>query len=615
MRFKNVVKAMALFIFVIPALAGCGQTSQTSEGGSSSAVTGKEETFSYWLGTGELGNYFSGYADNPVMRYLTNYKTWGSNKTKLKFDFQIPATGTQSDACTTMISSGQYTDIIDLSYYKGKESMEALLNDGVILDLTEYVNKYMPHYLAWLDKHPLYAKTAVDYVNGEKKYLELYSYSDSVDPFWGFQYRRDWLAKYGTNPKTGVAFKGAYDENGSWSDDIVFPNGGTDPIYISDWEWMFDIFSKALIGEGVSDGYCMSLYYPGYNPNGDFISAFGGGGPLFYNDNGTACFGYDTDTTRTYYKCINAWYKNGWIDKKFAEHTNELFYQTDTTKVHSGKVACWYGQTASLYKSLDISEGQPNSPENGYTNGICVYGARQPINDIYGSDAQKNKTPFTFYYPSLEGTSTVITTAAKDKDLEALFSYLDYMYSDQGALLHSIGLSKEQYEECQDPIYTKLGLTDGAYTVVDANGNPWVEGTSTGSKKYKYAKLVSDDLIVQGTVKNMRVVGRSYDLANDWYRTEPSQYLHSLAEWRIYPERGTFLSSMTGQMSSDDNKAYSSLNNNLNNFINKYGPTLVTGKTDPNSDTAWNSYITSVEKYGTEKVRVIFQNLLDKFYK
>lgn len=51
---------------------------------------------------------------------------------------------------------------------------------------------------------------------------------------------------------------------------------------------------------------------------------------------------------------------------------------------------------------LDVSGGEPYNAENGYTNGRMVFGTRQPINDIYVTDAQKNATPYCMYQVSLK---------------------------------------------------------------------------------------------------------------------------------------------------------------------------------------------------------------------
>ena len=73
------------------------------------------------------------------------------------------------------------------------------------------------------------------------------------------------------------------------------------------------------------------------------------------------------------------------------------------------------------------------------------------------------------YQVSLEYNSFVVTDKAADKDLEALFRLFDYMYSEEGSLLRTYGLNKEQYNLTQDEFYTRIGLTDGAYQVVETD--------------------------------------------------------------------------------------------------------------------------------------------------
>lgn len=130
-----------------------------------------------------------------------------------------------------------------------------MYEEGIILDLTDLVRENMPNYCAVLDSNEAVRGKAVYDVDGEEKILAIYGVNEDYPYYFaGTMYRRDWLVKYGTNPQTGAAFTGGYtDENDvdSWVDDVVFPSGGTDPVYISDWEWMFEIFEKALADQGL----------------------------------------------------------------------------------------------------------------------------------------------------------------------------------------------------------------------------------------------------------------------------------------------------------------------------------------------------------------------------
>lgn len=57
---------------------------------------------------------------------------------------------------------------------------------------------------------------------------------------------------------------------------------GTEPFFLSDWEWMFDIFTKAQAELGITDSYCLSMYYPGFTWAGGLCSCFGEGGIIWY---------------------------------------------------------------------------------------------------------------------------------------------------------------------------------------------------------------------------------------------------------------------------------------------------------------------------------------------
>lgn len=498
-----------------------------------------------------------------------------------------------------MLATGDYSDMFDTSYYTG--SLVDLYNQGIIMDLTDYVNTKMPHYLAWLDAHPLYKKQVLTKVGDGFKYLKLFDVSDSHDPWGGYEYRRDWLVKYATNPTTGAAFTGGYDANGVWSDDVVFPNGGSDPIYISDWEWMLAAFKKAIADQKIEGGYPFSLPYPGFNETGDLVSAFNCG-PYFYTDSDTKVqFGGSSENFRSYLEAMNTWYKNGWLDKRFSERTSDAFYLIDTTSVFSGKVGLWYGVIDQANKSLDTGDEE-------YTKGACVFGARQPINNKYGPDSAKNKTPTVFYQGGYLAGGTCITSKAKDKDLDALFAMLDYMYSDEGMMLITAGLNKEQYEETKDPYYTKMGLTDGAYKFVDSTGIDWVEGTSTGTKYYKLNPLLEGKSYA-GSCFGIRMTGRRAGYKTK-YSSESMVSQHAQKEFDAYEAKTSLLDH--APLSVDDNTFYSAKLTSIREFMSKYAPSYVTGAKDASKDTDWANFTSALSKYKLTEIKAILQAGVDE---
>ena len=589
-KLKTAV-VMLLCMSMILSLTACSKSTDKGAGGGATKGT----SFSWWIYAGADSNYYTDFAQNPVMKYLMT-KSWGTENAKVGLEFMVPVAGTEKDNCVTLISTGEYSDIMDLSAYPG--TVTELYEDGIALDITQYVEQYMPNYLAYLDAHPDLKATATNVIDGEKKYLGLYNYADDPGDMWGgYMYRRDWIVKYGKNPTDGSAFSGAYTETNAdgtpnvdtWADNVVFPSGGPDPVYISDWEWMMEIFQTALNDLGITDGYGMSLYYPGYFGAGDLVCAFGGGGAMWnINPDGKVYYGPTGDDFRAYLQCMSTWYQKGWIDKAFPEHATDMFYLIDDTTMRQGKVGLWYGLEADLGGKLDTGEG--------YLDGAVVCAASQPINDIYGTAEQQNVTPYCFYQTSMEGSMSMITDKAKDKDLSALFSMLDYLYSEEGSLLRTMGLSKEQYEETQDAFYTQYNLTEGAYQQNE-------EGI------YVADEVVQNIGSIGAAINGERVLGLSKQLGVSRGNTVILQ--HNYDQWTKYTNTGTLNGSFLSQLSLEDTKIASKTSTNVTEFLTKNIPSFIQGAKDPYKDEDWNAYLKAVGKYNPDGVTQVYQTLYD----
>ena len=589
---KKLKKIIILLVCISMIFSITGCSSNSGKKGNNSAS--EDTTYSWWIYCGETIGY-SDYKDNPVVNYLLT-KTWGPENKKMDIDFLLPVGGSEKDNCVTLVATGEYPDLMEMTVYP--DSVASLYNEGIALDITEYVKQYMPNYLAFLDAHPDLKATAMNVVDGEKKYLGLYKYSDSVPDMWGgYMYRRDWIVKYGKNPTDGSAFSGAYTETNTdgtpnpdtWEDNVIFPSGDPDPVYISDWEWMLDIFQTAIEDQGITDGYCMSLPYGGFNATGDLVGGFGGGGWWNKNPNGKIEYGPSSDSFRTYLQCMNTWYKNGWIDTAFPEHTADSFYTIDSTKIRSGKVGLWYGYIDEFGGRLDTGEE--------YLDGIAVANASQPINDIYGTAEQRNVTPYVMYQDSTESFMTIVTNKALEKDIPTLFTFLDYLYSKEGSIMRTFGLSKEQYQETQDEFYTTYGLTDGAYI---QNEDGTYQSVDT---------ILYDSAGLSSAAALNRVTGLS--MVKDKVTPYTEVKRHNLDLWTMYESTGAFKNSFISQLTEEDSKTKSKIETNCLEFCYKNLPSFIQGKQDPYSDDAWNSYLKALNKYGPDTVTQIYQTLYD----
>ncbi len=564
--------------------------SGTEEAGAD--VITEADTFTMVLNGNVDAQYYDDYNDNPsVRRWLDmSWDADGDGKgQKIAIDFWQPPTDGASDYFTTMLATAEYPDV--LSLIQAGQSPLSLYEDGVILDLTDYVAEYMPNLTAWLDAHPNYVKQLTTEIDGEQRLLELPTVSNTVENAWGcYNYRRDWLVKYGKNPETGAAFTGGYDDEGEWSDDVVFPSGNSDPYYISDWEWMLGIFQTALESEGITDGYALQLPPRGYVDTGDMSSGFGvcfGYGGYYFDKDGKVQFGMANDSARAYLQCVRQWYENGWINPTFEEFPMDtMWFLLDPEHVYTGSVGLWYGMVAQWGSNLDTG----TSP---YTEGICVMAAPQPINDVYGDESCQNHEPTMFYENSLAFLGAAITNKAEKKDLPTLFTALDYLYSKEGGMLRYLGLSNDMVSELDaagvSNLYTENGL-HGGYAVEERDGEEW----------YLRTEIQNIDDSLKVALNMVRIpVGMSW-LENVDYGYK-GNFEHNMEMANMY-EASAYTGLLGDKLSTDQAQEQSMVMTNTGTYTAQVIPQFVKGELDIDDDAVWQDYVDTVESFGVDTI-------------
>lgn len=617
MKRKNAARTLALALcatMLTGMFAGCGgktdsgnsgNTTGTESGSDSSSVpdtSGKDTDFSMLALTAITLDQYDDYDEYPAIEYWEDME-WDArgdgNAVKLDWDIWAPTAGSESDYVNTLIATGDYPDVLNLQY--ASESAGQLYEDGWTLDLTDYVNAYMPNYKAWLAEHP--EIIATNEVDGEQKYIQIYSGNkDLADPWGGYMYRRDWIVNYGTNPETGEAFHGEWVENEDgtkdWVDDVVFPSGNTDPIYISDWEWMMNIFKgyvDGLAANGV-DGYCMQLPYQGAMLTGDLLTGFGGiGGGMYLDADGNIAFGATSEGMRAYTECMTNWYKNGWIDPSFAERAGDMFFMIDATTVYTGSCGLWYGLTSQL---LDGLAGDGSNP---LTANAVVYACASPINDEYGDASVQNIKPTTYYSAGYLGTSWVVTDKAEDKDIASLLTAIDYFYSDEGSLLFSKGISDEimasaSGDEDWYQKYVDLGLPNGTYSMGE-DGIPVIDSSLVYDNENRYEAAVAYRLC--GIARNRDERGYS-DTMKKQFET-----------WTMYEDSGQIQNDITSQLSAEDATAYSTMSSDFQTTVAQWLPQYIMGTYDVTDDAAWENFCAEIDALDWQSSQAALQAVID----
>lgn len=618
-------------IVTLGLFSGCGGSSGDSD---------EALSFTWWIcDTDGKGTFYEKYEDNPVVQWLNNQywdTTAGGLGTsdggkRISLGFQVPIAGAERDNFSTMVSTGDYPEIIEMNYASTPVEM---YQDGHIIEITEYVEQYCPNYVALMEKYP-YMKdfTTVTDEAGNVHYYALYNIADAVKvPWLGHMYRRDWIVKYAEpteyvwdwdsaevkgsghpavtpladalssgnlegwkkNEVTHFEKSEGDDPNNDWVDNVIFPSGGTDPYTISDWEWMFEAFTRALEAEGFgndSNAYATSILYLGYMETGELISSFGGGGPNWYIDNNRQVqFGGAGDNFKTYLECLHNWNEQGWLDSKFESRASDTFYQINANGYSRGMVGLWLGGIgdtgASIRTTCTTADGQKDA---------MVFPCALPINDVYGSDVQKFNTPDMLYQDPRISSPVGFTTKCEGKDLATLFTMLNYLYSEEGSKVVSMGLNEEQYASMDfDPdLYKDNGLTS-AYTEEVVDGVKYYHLTVNASRELANAmkgNRLAASLYLQGNPEEGYILDRGYDKVNE----------HAITLWSKY-EASSAIRDYIGLLTPEETAAYNKTHNYLLDHMGQAIPNLIKTGLD-----GWDDYCTKLAKYGPDKVTQIFQ--------
>lgn len=629
MKAKRILElglAAALAVTGTSILAACGSGGPTD--------------YTFYISAEDSGKYYSEYNLNPVTNYINDYLTFNGNSIHVEYKV-APSTGA-ADNLTTRLATGNYEDLMDVSM--SEQSILQLYESGAAMDITEYVEAYMPNYLAFFEEHPELEKYAVTYIDTdgdgelEKRYLHIQASNDMIGETWeGFQYRRDWIAKYGTHPEgspnAGEPFTYSYsnaDGTGELTDDITFPSyyteagqyykehydpdwDGTDPVFLSDWEWMLGIFRTALDDLGLEndvDSYPISLFFYGYTPTGDLVSAFGGytNGGISLLADGTIDNTADDENFKEYLKAMNNWYENGWLDTAFFTRQNDQFFQINSAGVTMGKVGMWQGVVSQLGSTLsDNLQDIVSDKDAARLKGAYVAPARQPINDVYGSDeeggakfsANNPFIPASFYGGDLIGMSWIVTPDAQGKDMETLFTFLDWLMDpEEGGLMTTVGLSDEQIAQAKADgkewaqVYDEFGVTsmgtwgeDGMFTW----SQPLAEDTDLKTA------LVAQRFPRRGVTSKINFVGSDI-------------YLKAQDEWLFYENTAYGkIGYLENYMTSEEARLYSQSTVSTQDFLMQTVPTFISGERD--IDSSWESFKETLVMYNVQEVEKLLNDI------
>ena len=449
-KIKRLTSLILCAFLVATAFASCDSAKSGGNGGNNGEEIPETEvvneitlpisedgaTFDMWVIWSNT--YIESLNENTAVQLM-------EEKTGVTINYTCIPTEAGTEKFGLLLASNEYPDMINMGEdqvtYPG--GGDKAIDDGVYVDLTNYVETYMPNYRNYRANDELLNKmTLTD--QGRMYYIAmLRADSDaniSPEPAWvGMTIRQDWL------------------------DDL----GLEMPETISDWETVLTAFKDEKGAEAP-----LMIGPTGTVTTEAFTSAYGVLSGFYMKDATTVGYGPCEEGYRQWIELFRDWYAKGLIDPNFISNNAAMVIPTEygaTGKTGAGSNI--WGLTRKYYYEMGSTDDE----------NIDFVAVKAPtLNE--GETAQ-------YKYVSYPVSHKIAVTTACE-DLPTLLKWMDYQYTREGMLINAYGTEGETYTMVDDePVYTEimlhpteddglLGVTSGDRLAIYARGDgvglvPW----------------------------------------------------------------------------------------------------------------------------------------------
>ena len=350
------------------------------------------ETLSYWgsfpLPSGETREF----SEMPLAKQL-------EKETGVKIKYIYP-TGSYDESFNLLLASGDLPDLVSFNWMRYPGGPGKAIEDGHIIPIKKYVDKYCPDFNAALDKYDGHKFFSTD--DGELYEFPMI-YNGGSSKSAGMMLRKDWLDEL----KLEV------------------------PETIDEWEAVLRAFKKkgvkaplAVIDQAFEEGW--------------FTGAFGIRLGYFLED-GKVKNGYMEKGYKEFITLMNRWYEEGLLDANYA--TTDI--STIMTEMLNGTSGATFGGQGGTMGALLSADHDGTYELTATPFPVLKKGTKAAV--AKGSPLASSQTT----------NGVAITTACGDVELAA--KYLNYGYSEKGALTYGFGIEGVTYNMVDGyPTYTDL---------------------------------------------------------------------------------------------------------------------------------------------------------------
>lgn len=369
----------------------------------------EDYSFSMWVSFSDNMSTFmpNQFADN--LGYKKAVEMTGVN-----VDLVCISTAANSEQFNLRVASGDLPNVITNVSMLWTGSYDSAIEDDVFIDLTEMVENYMPAYKECYDQLPDDTKRQLH--TDEGNFPRLYSINNYPDGATeGAFVRTDYLEKVGLDIPT------TYDDLDkvlrAFQTELNLP----EPL----------MAVRSLVH--TSNALCS-----GYGVSGSF-STFPMFADPYYLVDGEVKFGVIEPGYKEYMEMFSTYYADGIISPDFITKNDNPMEFGGT--ISSGDVGVFFGETNMVPNYIEM--GQSTDPDF----------AIAPLPPITKTEGEV--THFAGEKSPISGRVAAIAVSQnQETDLEKLGTYLDFFFTEEGALLSAMGVE---------------GNEDGSY-VWDENG-------------------------------------------------------------------------------------------------------------------------------------------------
>lgn len=431
---KNSKKALALLLTLMLAasMVSCGNSSDNSSTGSNTGSTAEGESstaggepasteISLPLADGESLSYFialdanasivvDDYNDNEFFQAL-------EEKTGVHIDWMMNSSSDYVTNFNLMIASNQIPDMVYgvANYYS--DGLDASIDDGYFMDLTDKVAEYMPNYQSLRLANP---EVEINTKTDSGRLACVYAvYTEEQGPWYGMQMRKDWLDELGMEVPT------TFDE----------------------WEAALTGFKDQL------GAYApLSLTFNGFDAmNGSMSAGYGVWATWQLDETGKVNWGPSMDGWREYLTKMNDWFEKGLIDPDFMAQDA---FMVDMTSVITGKTGAW----TSMYTMPSLYEASSEDTD------MYIIPVTSPVVN------EGDELHIRYRDVSYGATTSV---SANCSNWELALHWLDYLFTEEGGMLANYGVEGDTYTLGDDgtPVFTDKVLNNETYSFSQAQAN------------------------------------------------------------------------------------------------------------------------------------------------